>query len=64
MTELEKRLFGEPQVTNYGICGECKHHTYEEIDRGYVCTNADSPYCTDWTDYKDTCPMWEQRGVE
>lgn len=23
------------------ICGECRHHTYEEIDRGYVCTNLE-----------------------
>lgn len=48
----------------YGCCGECKYHTYEEIDRGFVCTNADSPYCTDWTDYADTCPMFQERGVE
>lgn len=46
------------------ICGECKWHTYEEIDRGFVCTNADSPYCTDWTEYTDTCECFEQRGVE
>lgn len=46
------------QVTNYGICGECKWHTYEEIDRGYVCTNADSPYCTEWTSKADGCSEW------
>lgn len=46
------------------ICGECKWHKYEEIDRGYVCVNADSPYCTEWTDYSDSCREFEQRGVE
>lgn len=52
------------QVTNCGICGECKFHQYEEIDRGYVCVNADSPYCTEWTDYTDTCEEWSERGIE
>ena len=46
------------------ICGECKWHKYEEIDRGYVCTNDKSDYCTDWTEYNDTCEEWEQRGIE
>lgn len=46
----------------YGCCGECKYHAYEEIDRGFVCTNTASPYCTDWTDYTDTCPEFEKRG--
>ena len=46
------------------ICGECKYHTYEPIDRGWVCTNDESDYCTEWTDYTDTCEKFEQRGYE
>ena len=37
------------------ICGECKYHVYEEIDRGFVCTNPDSPYVTEWTEWGDGC---------
>ena len=54
----------EGRSMNREICGECKWHTYEEIDRGFVCTNADSPYCTEWTGYTDACECFEQRGVE
>ena len=46
------------------ICGECKYHQYEEIDRGFVCTNPDSPYATEWTEYEDWCSEFEQRGAE
>ena len=62
------------QVTNYGICGECKWHKgtvrrtydsdyyYETVD--WFCDNKDSDYYTDYTEYADTCECFEQRGVE
>jgi hypothetical protein len=43
------------------VCGNCKWHRHEDIDDGWVCVNADSEHCTDWTEYKDTCEDWEGR---
>ena len=55
------------QVTNYGMCGECKWHTAEK-DRekliGYYCGNGQSEHYGMWTQYTDTCEEWEQRGAE
>lgn len=42
-------------------CGTCLHHCRESIDNGYVCTNDQSEYCSDWTDYNDSCEDWEGR---
>ncbi len=57
------------QVTNYGICGECKYHKSDKQDNGFAyigfyCDNEHSDFYTDFTDYTDTCGMWEQRGIE
>ena len=52
---------------NREICGECKYHkpSWETGKlRDYSCTNEDSDYYTDYTEYTDTCEEWEQRGVE
>lgn len=47
------------------ICGECKWHRQDDYHKSdYVCVNADSDYCTEYTDYTDSCREWEQRGVE
>ena len=43
------------------VCGECRWHTKEDISDGWVCTNDDSDYVSDWTDYNDTCEFWEKR---
>ena len=48
----------------YMVCGECKWHTYEDIDHGWVCTNPDSPYCADWTEYEDDCDYFQERGID
>ena len=45
-------------------CGTCKWHLYENIDEGFVCTNIDSEYCADWTDYADSCEDWEGEDDE
>lgn len=52
------------QVTNYGMCGECKWHIRYEHDKYWSCDNIDSDYYTDYTEYTDTCECFEQRGVE
>lgn len=49
------------QVTNYGICGECKWH---EKSLDWFCCCEDSEYFTEYTDYTDSCECFEQRGVE
>lgn len=41
------------------ICGNCKYHTFESVDSGYVCANPDSEYCADWTEYNDSCEDFE-----
>lgn len=40
-------------------CGTCKYHYHENIDDGWVCVNDESEYCTDCTEYEDSCPDWE-----
>lgn len=45
-------------------CGTCKYHEHESVDDGWVCVNADSQYCTDWTDYNHYCEDWEERSVK
>ena len=52
------------QVTNYGCCGECKHHYPADTKGNWCCCNEDSEYFTDYTDYTDTCEQFEQRGIE
>lgn len=43
-------------------CGTCQYHEHERIDDEWVCTNPDSYYCTDWTEYKDSCSFWEDKN--
>lgn len=46
---------------NAECCGTCKWHFHEKINEGWVCTNADSDYVTDWTDYDFCCDEYEKR---
>lgn len=46
---------------NERCCGTCKWHQHEDMDDSWVCTNDQSIYCADWTDYKDSCQEWEAR---
>lgn len=58
-------VMSDYQVTNYGICGECKWHRQDDYHKeDWICVNADSDYCTEYTDYTDSCEEWEQRGEE
>jgi len=42
-------------------CGTCDWHKHEDVDDGWVCVNPGSIYCTEWTDFNDYCPEWEER---
>lgn len=55
------RGMSDYQVTNYGMCGECKWH---EKSLDWFCCCEDSEYFTCYTEYTDTCECFEQRGVE
>ena len=46
------------------ICGTCRYHEHEDISDGWVCVNAMSENCTEWTEYRDTCGVWEKRKSE
>ena len=43
------------------ICGTCRHHYKSKLTGEYACTNGESAYCTDYTDYECTCEDWERR---
>lgn len=45
---------------NEEIFGTCKWH--KNIYFGWICTNPDSEYCSDWTKYGDQCEEWEERS--
>lgn len=40
-------------------CETCRYHCHEDIDDGWVCVNADSAHCTDWTEDDCGCDQWE-----
>lgn len=40
-------------------CQSCRWNYHEDIDDGYVCVNADSSKCTEWTGDDDSCGEWE-----
>ena len=44
---------------NERCCGTCQWHQSDDDD--WVCTNEQSVYFTDWTDYTDCCREWEAR---
>ena len=41
------------------ICGTCRNHRIDPYDDGWRCVCGDSDYCTEWTEYTDTCDEWE-----
>ena len=43
-------------------CGNCKWHELETVTFGWVCVNAKSKRCTDFTMEYDTCNAWEGHG--
>lgn len=41
------------------VCGTCKYHHYDGTSEGFTCTNPDSDYFADWTEWNDCCSDWE-----
>lgn len=37
------------------VCGTCKYHRFDQLDRDWVCENEDSYYYSDITGYMDYC---------
>lgn len=43
------------------ICGNCKYHKHDDTNGDWVCTNPDSEYIADFTDYSHWCSDFEER---
>jgi len=41
-------------------CGTCRHHSKDD-NGDWMCVNAKSDYCADWTEYNHSCEEWEER---
>ena len=69
-------VMSDYQVTNYGMCGECRYHTLQtrthpnknglilytcQVVNEWVCANSHSEHYTYSTNFIDTCEEWEQR---
>ena len=37
------------------ICKNCEYHQYENFSMSFVCVNADSDKCADWTPSNYSC---------
>ena len=43
-------------------CGNCRYHRADKSVYGaWHCTNDQSEYYSDWTEYEDCCDEWEGR---
>ena len=50
-------MYGETSIRR---CGTCLYHTRDFVTGEWICSNSDSEYFTDYTDYKDWCEEWEK----
>lgn len=41
-------------------CGTCGYHRPDDAGEEWVCTNPDSEYRSDWTDYEWCCDDYEE----
>ena len=39
-------------------CGTCEYGTYDKVN-GYVCSNDESDYVTDFVEVNHVCDEWE-----
>lgn len=53
-------MYGDRRNNDH-VCGKCKWHTFENVSDGWVCVNDESDYCTEWTEYGDSCECFEER---
>ena len=43
-------------------CGSCRWHKPDDYyGNDWMCCNAESDNCADWTSYNDSCDQWEGR---
>ena len=43
-------------------CGTCKYHLRDDYHpEDFVCCNPDSEYCSDYTEYQDSCDDYEEK---
>lgn len=43
-------------------CGKCKWHLPNDtFPSDWICTNAESDLCSDWTEYNESCEWFEER---
>jgi len=43
-------------------CGTCKWHKHDNEGDAWICTNPDSEYYVEYTEYRDCCEEHEERG--
>ncbi|MCL2406894.1 MAG: hypothetical protein FWC95_03080 [Defluviitaleaceae bacterium] len=47
-------------ITN-GICGICRY--YSSFEGDWVCTNSDSEFYTDWTEFEHGCTEFIKKAA-
>ena len=45
-------------LDNNSCCGTCEYSIYDKVD-GYVCSNDESDYVTDFVEFNHVCDEWE-----
>ena len=46
-------------------CGTCQYHKADDCwPSDWVCTNADSENCADFTEWEDWCEQYEEREAK
>lgn len=45
-----------------GNCGSCKHHVYIAETDDWICTNDQSEFFAEYTDYENECEEWEEKA--
>ena len=48
-------------TNSFEICGKCKYHRTADCKEDWICTNEDSEYYADYTEYTDKCEEFEER---
>ena len=52
---------GGVQMDRNNYCGTCKYHRIDKNSGDWICTNPESEYFADYTDYADWCEEWEEK---
>ena len=54
------RVLCEETTCNTCVCGTCRYTKHDTM--GFYCCNTNSEYCTDYTEYGDSCEDWEAKN--